>query len=124
MNKIIQFLSNQKNVSQDSLLNYFEDKIENVKSLELYDLSLFPAGHGHYYIQAVFKIDRKEFTSLTIKTKTNNMLLVDAWESGMNEDFDNGDYGFKSWEDVCKAMLSAISPEDEIMEIVNDLTNF
>ena len=38
MNKIIQFLSNQKNVSQDSLLNYFEDKIENVKSLELYDL--------------------------------------------------------------------------------------
>ena len=124
MNKIIQFLSNQKNVSQDSLLNYFEDKIENVKSLELYDLSLFPAGHGYYYIQAVFKIDRKEFTSLTIKTKTNNVLLIDAWKSGMNEDFDNGDDGFKSWEDVCKAMLSAISPEDEIMEIVNDLTNF
>ena len=124
MNKIIEFLSNQKNVSQDSLLNYFEDKIQNVKSLELYDLSLFPAEHGHYYIQAIFKIDRREFTLLTIKTKTNNMSLIDAWNSGMNEDFDNGDDGFESWEDVCQAMLCAISPEDEIMEIVNDLTNF
>lgn len=102
-----EFNSKQYGISDSDIKNFFsqDETIEN-ELIELYDISLSPAGHGHYNIIALWLIDGKE---KRIVRKTDNMLLVDAWKDG-EFDLDSGYYD--NWEDVVEAMISLINPEE------------
>lgn len=111
------FTSNQYKVSNENLSNSFDGFITNVKNLKLWNISILPSGHGHYSIETLFIVNDKE---KIIKTKTNNMQLIDAWKSGMNDLYDDGEDGFDNWNEVVESMLFAINAEDQICEFAED----
>ena len=114
------FRSNQFGVTEDNLFHFFT-YIDYCASLELYDIQINPSGFGHYSIKVIF--DCKDFENnnhrIEVKTKTNNMQLVDAWKSGMNGMYEDGEDGFENWNDVVESMLCAIDAENEIIEQIN-----
>ena len=107
------FTSNQYNVTEEVLSNSFNHFITDVENLNLWNISISPSGHGHYSIEAIFNVDGEE---LVIKNKTNNMQLIDAWKSGMNDLYEDGEDGFENWTEVAETMLSTINAT----EFIND----
>ena len=105
------FTSNQYNVAQDQLSEYFSNSVDDIKELNLSDVSILPSGHGHYSIKAKFEVDGNE---LEVKTKTSNMQLIDAWKSGMNDNYEDGEDGFDNWDEVVESMLIVIDVENSI----------
>ncbi len=110
------FTSNQYNVSLESLSSAFDHLLTDVENLNLWYISIFPSGHGHYSIEAAFNVNDKE---LIIKTTTSNMQLVDAWKSGMNDNYEDGEDGFDNWNEVVETMMSVVDAENEINELIN-----
>lgn len=110
-----QFNTNQTNVTEENLNNNFNGYIKNVDTLTLWDLSVSLSGHGHYSIEGTFIVDGKD---LTIKNTTSNMQLIDAWKSGMNDMYEDGEDGFDNWDEVVECMLSVIDAEDDIIELL------
>ena len=107
------FTSNQYNVSGNQLENHF-DFIQGVETLNLWDISVSPSGHGHYAILAKFEANDIE---VEVKTKISDMMLIDAWKDLMNGNFEADEDAFYETEDeVVEAMLSAINAADDIFE--------
>lgn len=111
------FTTQQYNVSEENLSNYFDGELEDVKELNLWNVNILPSGHGHYSIEATFNVNGDE---LIVKTKTSNMSLIDAWKSGMADLYEDGEDGFDNWDEVVESMLYAIDAEDEIIEFIHD----
>lgn len=113
-----QFTTNEYNVTENQLSNLVDsfDRHLEMETFNLWNIQLSPAGHGHYSIEATFNVNDKE---VVIKTKTNNMQLVDAWRSGVDM-YEGGEDGFDNWDEVVESMFYTISPEDNIAEILID----
>ncbi len=112
-----QFTTNEYNVTEDQLSTSFDGFIENVDYLNLWNIQLSPSGHGHYAIEATFNVNEKE---LVIKTKTNDMQLVDAWKTGVYDFDQREDAYFDTWDEVVASMLSTIDAEENIVEFIED----
>ena len=110
------FTSHQHKITPVQISSYFEGFVQGVEELDLYNIQLLPAGHGHYSIEATFIADGEE---IVIEKTTNNMQLVDAWKSGMQDMYENGEDGFDDWDDVVDTMLSTINAEDDIILALN-----
>tara|TARA_A100000164_G_scaffold358915_1_gene371008 strand:+ start:1049 stop:1408 length:360 start_codon:yes stop_codon:yes gene_type:complete len=107
------FTSNQYKVSATQLEDHFTF-IEGVETLNLWDISVSPSGHGHYAIIAEFEVNDLK---IEVKTKTSDMMLIDAWKELINDNFESDEDRFYENEDeIVEAMLSAINAEDEIFE--------
>tara|TARA_R110002050_G_scaffold145702_3_gene271196 strand:- start:1820 stop:2161 length:342 start_codon:yes stop_codon:yes gene_type:complete len=110
------FSSNQYNVTSDNLSSAFNHFVTDVDSLNLWDISVRPSGHGHYRIQAIFNVDGKE---LTVNKTTSDMPLIDAWKSGMNDSFEDGGW-YENWDEVAESIISALNADDDISEFINE----
>jgi len=112
---VTQFNSFQYGVSVENISNSFGGLNYGVSVLSLWNISVVPSGHGHYDIFAEFKTEEKVFK---LKTTTSNMQLIDAWKSGMNDLYENGEDGFDDWDEVVESMLSTINAQDQIIESI------
>lgn len=108
------FTANQYQIT-DNQIEAFFGAIQGVHDLNLWNISLSPSGHGHYSITSTWNVNGSE---IEIKTTTNNMQLVDAWKSGMQDLFEEGDDGYDNWNEVVESMLNAIDAEDAICESI------
>lgn len=109
-----QFFSNQHQVTPKHLADHLEKSlISSISNFSLWDISVAPAGHGHYTIVSKFNVDEIEFE---MKAKTSNMQLIDAWKSGMNDNYETGEDGFDNWDEVVKTMLNT----SHITDLVNE----
>lgn len=111
-----QFTSNQVNVTEEHLIAAFGNTIEGVSTFNCYDISIFPKGHGHYKIKATFHINNEK---LLVTVTTSNMPLIDAWKSGINGLYEEGEDGFDNWEEVVKQMFFVIDSKNQIDEFLN-----
>ena len=108
------FESNQYGIEKRHLSEYF-NKLDSVDSLRLHGVYLRFSGHGHYKIKSKWYVnDEEEFEFNVVTTNTN---LTDAWKSGMQDLYEDGDDGFENWDDVVNSMLRVIDPVDFIGEL-------
>ena len=108
--------SNQRGITDNQVSSFFSD-LEGVNELNLWDVSLMPSGHGHYKIKSTWNVNGQE---IQLMRTTSNMQLVDAWKSGMQDLYEDGEYGYDNWDKVVESILSAIDAEDSIYEAIED----
>ena len=106
-----QIISNQYNMTSEFLAQYFDNIITGVNDFELWSISVSPSGHGHYSITCEFIVDG---LTKIVKTKTSNMHLIDAWKSGIQDMYEDGEDGYDNWDEVIETMLNTIDIEGAI----------
>lgn len=103
--------SNQYGISEEQLrdLNTW-----NAESFTLESIQLRPSGHGHYDLVATMTVNGKSHIHTS---STTNMQLVDAWKSGMQDIYEDGEDGFDDWDEVIETMLSSTMIEKFLEEL-------
>jgi hypothetical protein len=91
---------------QYGIKNADMEKFFNKHSLPrtLWGITLLPCGHGHYSLTSYWVINESD---VAIKRTITDMRLVDAWKSGMDDLYEDGDDGFDNWGEVINTMLYA-----------------
>ena len=108
--------SNQIGINTDQLTTFFGE-MENVNELDLWNISLIVSGYGHYKIASTWNVNGKK---IELNRTTNNMRLIDAWKSRMQDLYEDGEDGYDNWDEVVESMLNTIDAEDSICESIQE----
>ena len=106
-----QFTSHQHGITEEHLKSHF--KGVDVEEFILWNIHPSPSGHGHYSVSVELEIDNKIHT---IHLLIDDMQLIDAWQSGLENIWAGPEEDYESWDEVVSSLLSKTEIDNEIIE--------
>lgn len=100
------FNSSQYGVTAEQLENHYG--ANNYNSIILQDISFEMAGYGQWKVTSKWVLDGTDHTHVV---RTTNSSLYDAWKSLMRGDFEAGDDGYESEDELVECILRLVDFE-------------